>query len=298
MTADAALGHLGRYGQEHRVGAVALHLVQDTGLGGHDILTLGMLDGILQQHSRRAHHIGHGQHRAFALGMGQHQCPRMGLLEFQYLRHRETLVHMAAAVPEQHLPAGDRVDIRPQVLVGTEDELGVLREGVDNLLGVAAGHHHIGQRLDGRRGVHVADHLIAGMLVLELPQVFGAARVGQRTACVEVGAEHHLLRRENLTGLGHEMHTAHHDHVGIGLGSLARQRQRVANEVGHLLNLAHRIVVSQDDSILLLGQTPYLSLQVGTLGNGLVDEPFFFPFLFDHRHIIIFLSFFLFFKMK
>lgn len=43
-------------------------------------------------------------------------------------------MHMAAAVPEHHLASRLRIDVVAQVVVGTEDELGVLGESFDNLL--------------------------------------------------------------------------------------------------------------------------------------------------------------------
>lgn len=41
---------------------------------------------------------------------------------------------MAPAVPEQHLASRLRIDVVAQVVVGTEDKLGVLGESFDNLL--------------------------------------------------------------------------------------------------------------------------------------------------------------------
>ena len=52
-----------------------------------------------------------------------------------------------------------------------------------------------------------------------------------------------------------------------------RQRQRVADEVGHILDLAPLIVVAEHHGILLLFQTLYLFFQIGSCCYGLVDKP-------------------------
>ena len=184
---------------------------------------------------------------------------------------------MAAAVPEQHVATRHAVDIVAQIVVGTEDELLVLRQTVHHLLRVARSDHHVCERLHGSRSVHVAHHLVARVLRLELLQVLSLARVRKRAAGCEVGAEHLLLRRKQLACLSHEVHAAHHDDLSVGLCSLARQCQRVADEIGHLLHFAHRIVVSQHHCVLLLTQATYLLLQVNGSINRLVDVTLLFP---------------------
>ena len=214
--------------------------------------------------------------------MGHDNGLRMLGLELHDLRYREFLVHMATAIPKQHAAARHRVDVVAQVIVGAKDDLGVGGEAVDDLLGVARGHHTIGERLHGSRGVDIAHHLIAGMLGLESLQVGGLATVGQRAARGEVGAEHRLVGREQLTRLGHEMHATHHHHLGVGLGSLARQSQRIAHKVGNVLYVAGGVVVGQDDGILLLAQFSNLLLQVERAIDRLIYESFLLPALFYH----------------
>ena len=133
------------------------------------------------------------------------------------------------------------------------------------------------------------------MFVLESFQVFSPTTVGQRTACREVGTKHHLVWREQFARLGHEMHTAHHHHPCVGLSRLTGQRQRVAHEVGYLLDVTHSVVVSQDNRIFLPTQLSDLGLQIQSLVNGFVDKSLFHPFCFHHLFIIIF-SFTLIFK--
>ena len=130
---------------------------------------------MLQQHSSRTHHVGKRHHRSFTLRMHKHLSSRMLLLQSYYLLCREALMHVASAVPQQHVSSRHTVDIRAEVVVRTEDQLLVLREGVNDLLCVSARHHHIRQRLHRRRGVNIAHHLISRMLLLEFLQVFSLA---------------------------------------------------------------------------------------------------------------------------
>ena len=212
---------------------------------------------------------------------------RMLLLQRHDGLHRETLMHMAATLPQQHLSARSRVDVAAQVVVGAKDDALVPGQLVYNLLRIAARHHHIGQRLHSRRRVHIAHHGVAGMLIDERLQVVGLATVGQRAASVQVGAQHLLLWRQQLARLGHEVHTRHHNDVGVGLRSLSGQRKRVAHKVGHLLNVARGVVVGQQHRVLLLAQTTNLLLQIYRLINVALFQPFFF----QHSIIISFIFF-------
>ena len=85
-------------------------------------------------------------------------------LQFHDGLYRELLVYMATAVPQQHRAARHTVDVVAQVVVGTEDNLLVLRERC---------HHNIRESLDSRSGVDIAHHLIARMLLLILLQILG-----------------------------------------------------------------------------------------------------------------------------
>ena len=140
--------------------------------------------------------------------------------------------------------------------------------------------------LYGSGGVHITHHLIARMLLFIFLQVVSLATVGQRATGIEVGAEHQFVRTKNLACLSHEVNTAHHNDLGIGLGSLLCQRQRVANEVGYLLNLTTCIVVSQNHGIFLLAQPAYFRCQISAFVHGFVYESFVFP-QFVHCHFII-----------
>ena len=84
---------------------------------------------------------------------------------------------MTATIPKQHLTASHLVDVVTQIIVRTEYQLGILRQLVDHLLGIAAGDDDICQCLHRCRRVHIRNNLIAGMLVLEFLQILCLARV-------------------------------------------------------------------------------------------------------------------------
>ena len=111
MAADATLAHLWRNGVERLVFALPLYLVQDACLRGDDELLLVALHTIVQDDSRRTHHVGHRQHRSLTLGVSQYDGLGMFFFQLADSLHREALVHMAAAVPEQHVAPRHRIDI-------------------------------------------------------------------------------------------------------------------------------------------------------------------------------------------
>ena len=69
--------------------------------------------------------------------MSHHHSLRMLLLELHDGFHGELLMNMAAAVPEKHLATGNAVDVIAEIIVGTEDNLLVLRERSHHLLRIA-----------------------------------------------------------------------------------------------------------------------------------------------------------------
>ena len=127
--------------------------------------------------------------------------------------------------------------------------------------GVRRGHAVVGQRLDLGRRVDVHDRDRAGMLRLPGAQLLGGDRVGERAARVEVGDQDGLLGREDRGGLGHEVHAAEGDDVGVGGGRLAAEAERVADVVGDVLDLGELVVVGEDDRVALAGERAHLVLQ-------------------------------------
>ena len=58
------------------------------------------------------------------------------------------------------------------------------------------------------------------------------------------------------------MYATHHDDVGLGLGCRLCQGERVAHEVGYILQVGFGVIVSQDYCILLLSHATNLMLQL------------------------------------
>lgn len=257
------------------------HFVQYACLCCHDEVLAVRSHSLLQQGGCRAHNVGNLEHRSLAFGVCQHQCVGILLLQFHNLFHRELFVHVACAVPQQHVAASDGVDIVAQIAVGAEDDFLVLRQTVHNLLGIGRCHHNVGHCLCGSRCVDIRYHGIAGVLCHKLRELFCRAAVGKRAACVEVGHEHFLFGAENLRCFAHEVHAAHHNHVGICLGSPLCQCQAVADEVGNVLYLASLVVVSQNHRILFFLQSED-GLPDVRFVHRLVGKTFLCPFFFYH----------------
>ena len=134
---------------------------------------------------------------------------------------------------------------------------------LDDLDGVGGRHAVVGLGLDLGRRVDVHDDDRAGVLGLPGAQLVGGDRVRERAARVQVRQQHGLLGREHRRRLGHEVHAAERDHVGVGRRRLLREAERVADEVGHVLHLGQLVVVGEDDGAALGGQRAYLVLQGG-----------------------------------
>ncbi len=135
--AGAALAHFGGYGVEGDIGTGALHLVKDAGFGGDNIFGRTVLLGVLEHDGGGAGYVGHGQHGTFAFEVGHDEGTGMLAAHLGDGFYRETLVYVAAALPEEHVAAGGGIDVRPEVVVGTEDEFLVGRETAYYALGIA-----------------------------------------------------------------------------------------------------------------------------------------------------------------
>jgi hypothetical protein len=157
-------------------------------------------------------------------------------------RHAHGLRGVAAEVlvgEEQHaLPALERpVEHRASVRRGADDAAVAAHEALQRRRGV-----HVRDRDDGYAPVGVDGGQIAVDLLELLPALLdarGVGHVGHRAARGEVGQDHGLVGpREHVGGLGHEVHAAEDDRLGIrpglrGVGEL----ERVAREVGVLHDL-------------------------------------------------------------
>jgi hypothetical protein len=68
---------------------------------------------------------------------------------------------------------------------------------------------------------------------------------------IEAASEQHrLVGIEQLRGLGHEVHAALHDDLGVGLRRLAGELERVADHVGDAMeDLRRHVVVRQHHGV-------------------------------------------------
>src|SRR3954453_6464921 len=87
------------------------------------------------------------------------------------------------------------------------------------------------------------------MLGLPHTELVGVDRRGERATGGEIGQEHSLLRGENSRRLGHEMDAAEDDDIGVSLGRVAREAQRVSDEIGDVLDLWPLIVVRKNAGV-------------------------------------------------
>ena len=265
---------VGRSWNELLVGAALLHLIDDATLGGNYKLVAVAGNRVVEQSFGGANLVGNEAYGLWALRVNEHMSVGVLLLELHNLLNREFLVHLAVAVPHHHVAACDAVDVVAQVAVGTEDELLILGEAVDNLLGVAAGHYHIGESLDGSTGISVADNSVSWVLLDERLKLIGRTTVAQRAARVEVGHYNSFLRAQNFSCLAHEMHATEHYHRRFHILRQLCQCQAVANVVGKILNFVTLVEVRHNNSILLLFEFYYLFTEVYSFGNRSLDITF------------------------
>ena len=107
-------------------------------------------------------------------------------------------------------------------------------------------------RLHLGRGVDVDDHRHAREFLAQQPHVLAGDGGGERAAGAHVRDQHGLVGVQDLRGLGHEMHAALHDDVGVDLRRLARELERIADEVGDaVVDFRRLIIVRQDDGVAL-----------------------------------------------
>ena len=190
----------------------------------------------------RAGEIGFGDHVRRALGMGDDLHAWIGLAIGAKLLAGEALMHLAMALPGDDLDGGLGGDPLRQILVRDHDDA-FGAEQLDHAHGVRRGAGDVGLGLHFGRGVDVGHHRHAGIGLAQRAHVGAGDGAGKRAAGSGVGDQHHLVRVEQLRGLGHEMHAALHDDIGIALGRLAGELERVADDVGNAMEDFRRHVV-------------------------------------------------------
>src|SRR5262249_39298279 len=160
----------------------------------------------------------------------------------QQVADAEDFVDHAGAVPEDHLAAGDFLQVLAEVAVRDEEDFVLRRHAADDRLGVAGGNDPVGQRLDGGGAVDVGDGLevpaVDAEHFLVAGELGGGAAVGQAAPGLQVGQQDTLAGVEDLRRLGHEVDAAEDDGGGVDRGRGAGQLEAVAGEVGQLLDFA------------------------------------------------------------
>ena len=178
--------------------------------------------------------------------------------------------------------------VAAEVLVGQEQDLGrtgpTLLEGpLQGPLGVGRGADRAPvlarERLDVGGRVHVRDghdllgHAGLGQHVPALGDLLGRRHVGHRAAGGEVGQDHLLVvRRQDVRGLRHEVHTAEHDVLRLRTSRrVPGQLEGVTRDVGELDDLVALVVVAEHEDLvaelLLRGAGACHEVRVGRRGQ-------------------------------
>ena len=58
---------------------------------------------------------------------------------------------------------------------------------------------------------------------------------------------------------------------GVGRGRLAREAERVADVVGHVLHLGHLVVVGEDDRVALAGELAHLLVRASSFSTAVMS---------------------------
>jgi hypothetical protein len=195
---------------------------------------------------------------------------------------RGEATHGLAEIPHHHLLQRDAHLVRgpaAQVLVREEQHLLAAREspgehargvggGADDAAVLAAERLQVGSRVDvGDRGDELVGVQHAAELFPALAHLDQVGHVRHLAARGEVRQHHGALAvGDDVRDLGHEVHAAEHDELGIELRRLAREAQRIALEVRVLVDLGALVVMAQHDQALaqdLLGRSdPGVALDV------------------------------------
>ena len=254
-------------------GHVLLQPVDDPRLGGDQEALLRRLLGELDhplrgQDVRPAVREGHALARAAALRVDEQlRVGRLGLPAVDVGR-ADAGVDVALAEPDVELAARDLLEPHPEEHVRAEQDLLVGRDRLDDRLRVPGRAAVVGLGLDLRGRVHVGDDDGSRMLGLPGAELVGRDRGGERAAGVRVRDQHRLVGREDRRGLGHEVHAAEDDRLGLGGRCLAGQAERVADVIGHVLHFGHLVVVGEDHGTALARQGLHLFLHAGDLERG------------------------------
>src|SRR5690606_20508662 len=138
--------------------------------------------------------------------------------------------------------------------VGAEDDLLAFRDLADDCLGARRGDDDVAQGFHRGRTVDVGERDMVRMRFAEAFELFGRTAVLEAASRVHVGQDDDLFGAQYLRGLGHELDAAKGDDVGVGLRRLARQLERIADEIGEVLDFGLLIIMREDDGVAFLAE--------------------------------------------
>ena len=210
---------------------------------------------------RRANRVGQVAHFAQTFGMNDHLGVREFFTQSQHLIALELHVRITVAVPKRHRAAGLFHHPRAEIFVRDEQQVLVLRRGLDDFHRVAAGANHVAQRLHRRAAIDVGDGPEIRVGLLQRGQLVRRTAFFERTAGVLVRQHDDFVRVQNLRRLGHEMHAAENNHVRVGFGRLLGKAERIAHEIRHVLDFRHLVIVGEDDGVELFFERKNLLCQ-------------------------------------
>ncbi len=116
---------------------------------------------------------GQQKYRFFAFGMGDELGVGMLIHQPDNTIDRKFLMDHAGAIPEEHIPPGDGVDVIAQVFIGCKNQRLVLGEALYDFHGVGRGADHIGHGFQVGRTIDVGDDLMAGVEGFEFREFRG-----------------------------------------------------------------------------------------------------------------------------
>ena len=158
---------------------------------------------------------------------------------------------VTTALPQGHFSPGLLHDPGPEVLVGHKEKVALRRAGADDFDGVAAGADDVAVGLDLRAAINICDGIEIGIGLLQGPEFWGRAAFLQRATGVRVRQDDDFAGVEDFGGFGHEMDAAEDDHIGLGFGGLLGEAERIADEIGDVLNFGNLIIMGKDERVKL-----------------------------------------------
>ena len=159
---------------------------------------------------------------------------------------------VTVAAPERHRPPCLFHDPRAEVFVRHEQNVFLLRRGLDDFDRVAAGADDVAQGLHCCAAIDVSNRPEIGVGLLELRQLVGWTTFLQRAPCLLIRQHDDLVGVQDFGRFGHEMNPTEHDDIGWRCGRLLRQPERIAHVIGDLLDFRDLVIVREDDRVELL----------------------------------------------